>query len=73
MGVHVCVRACMCMCACVCEGRGRVMLVRHLCVLRVSFWCPEHCLFLFDWLNPGYVGVRKAIENVTLRFTADAD
>ena len=51
--VCVCVRACMCtcvcvcVCVCVCEGGGRVVLVRHLCVQRVSFWCLELCVFLF--------------------------
>ena len=58
--VSMCVRACMCtcvcvcvparVCVCVCEGGGRVILVRHLCVLRVSFWCPELCVFLFECL-----------------------
>ena len=38
------------MCVCVCEGGGRVMLVRHLCVLCESFWCLELCVFLFDRL-----------------------
>ena len=57
--VCVCVRACarMYVCvsaharalACVCEGGGRVMLVRHLCVLRVTFWCLELCAS-FVWL-----------------------
>ena len=26
------------------------MLVRHLCVLHVSFWCLEPCIFWFDCL-----------------------
>ena len=26
------------------------MLVRHLCVLFVSFWCLELCIFFFDCL-----------------------
>ena len=44
----------MCVCAraraCVCKGWGRVILVRHLCVLRVRFWCLELCIFLFECL-----------------------
>ena len=53
MCVHaVCVLACMrvCVCVCVCQGGGRVMLVRHMCMLRVSFWCLELCVFFFDCL-----------------------
>ena len=48
MHVHVCVCVCVCVCvsACVCGGR-RMMLVRHLCVLRASFWCLELCVLLF--------------------------
>ena len=41
--VHVCV--CVCVCVCVYEVGGREMLVRHLCVLHVSFWCLELCVF----------------------------
>ena len=56
MCAHVCV--CVCVCAhacahvyvCMCEGGGRVMLVRYLCVLRVSFWCLELCVFSFNCL-----------------------
>ena len=55
--VHACVcvcSVCVCMhvhmCVCVGKGGGRVMLVRHLCVLHVSFWCLELCVFLFDCL-----------------------
>ena len=54
--VFACVHLHMCMCVCVhahvcvCEGGGRVMLVRHLCVLRVKFWCQEICVFLFGCL-----------------------
>ena len=44
------VHVCMCSCVYVCEGGGRVMLVRHLCVLRVGFWCLELCVFLFNCL-----------------------
>ena len=56
---YACVCVCMCMCVClfVCERRGRVMLVRHLLVLRVSFLCLELCVLLvsgtvrpFVWL-----------------------
>ena len=47
MRMCVCVRARVCVCVRVCEGGGRVILVRHLCVLRVSFWCLELCIFLF--------------------------
>ena len=48
MCVCVCVFVCVCMC--VCEGGGKVMLVRHLCVLHVRFWCLELYVFLFDCL-----------------------
>ena len=54
--VCVCVSACVhmhvCVCVCVSEGGGggRVMFVRHLCVLRVSFWCLELCIVSFDCL-----------------------
>ena len=48
--VCVRVRACARVCVCVYEGGGRVILVRHLCVLRVSFLCLELCVFLFDCL-----------------------
>ena len=50
--VCVCLFVCVCVCVCVrvCEGGGRVMLVRHLCVQRVSFGCLELCVFLFDCL-----------------------
>ena len=56
MYVHVCICArarvcvCVCLCVCVCEGGERVMLVRHLCVLHVSFGCLELCVFSFDCL-----------------------
>ena len=49
--VHACVCVClrehvhMCVCVCVCEGGGRVMLMRHLCVVHL-----ELCVFLFDCL-----------------------
>ena len=52
MCVYVCVHVyvCICVCACaymrVCEGGGKVML--DICVLHVSFWCLELCVFLFD-------------------------
>ena len=44
----LCVCVSVCVCVCVCEGGARVMLVRYLCVLRVSFWCLELCVFLFN-------------------------
>ena len=54
MCMCVCVHVCECVCVvvyvCVCEGGGRVMLVKYLCVLRVSFWCLELCVFLFNCL-----------------------
>ena len=50
MCVCMCLCVCVCVCVYVCEGGGKVMLVRHLCVLRVSFWCLELCVFLFDCL-----------------------
>ena len=48
MCVCVRVRACARVCVCVYEGGERVILVRHLCVLRVSFWCLKLCVFLFE-------------------------
>ena len=48
--VCVCVSVCLCVCLCLCEGGRRVMLVRYLSVLHVSFWCLELCLFLFNSL-----------------------
>ena len=47
---HTCVCVCTCTCVCVCEGGGRVILVRHLCVLHVGFRCLELWVFLFECL-----------------------
>ena len=52
VSVFVCVCVCLCVYVCVyvCKGGGGVMLVRHLCVQRVNFWCLEQSFFLSDCL-----------------------
>ena len=43
------------------------MLVRHLCVLRVSFWCLELCVFLFDcFLYAPWAQLRGALKDLII-------